>query len=261
METDIKAEIADVIKEMYVLDSHKDEYGVSVSAEEQSKIDEAVEKFYAANTKKALKEIGATKEYVREYLRLSLVSTKLTEAMKESFNPNYSMEDAAQKAITYMDVNYSTKYDDEGNEVEISSEDKAEITSAMEGFAKESPENLEAAAEALEYKTLSVTFGDDDSVTPDIVKNAVAELEVGQMSKLLDDGERYYIVRYDSEYDEEATKQHLEDMNLSVELEEYNKKVDEWKNSVSWTMDQDLWDQVKFDILFTAPADEENAEG
>jgi len=262
METDIKAEIADAIKKMYILDAHKDEYGVSVSADEQKKIDETVEKFMAANSKKALDKVGATNEYVAEYLRLSLISTKMTAAVKETLDPGYTMEDAAQKGISYMKVNYLTKTDDEGNDVEITDEEKTSIKEAVEAIAKAKAEEFEAKAEASEYTVLNVTFGDDDTVVPSIVKDEVAKMKVGDISQVLDDGEYYYVVRYDSEYDEEATKSHLEDMTLTAEGEAFNELVEKWVSESTWEINTKEWDKVKFDFLFTAPqTEEENAEG
>lgn len=262
METDIKAEIADSIKQMYVLDAHKDEYGVSVSADEQSKIDAAVAKFMAANSKKALDKVGATDENVKEYLRLSLVSSKMAEAVKKTLDPGYTMEDAAQKGITYIQVGYATTYDDEGNEVEYTDDEKAQIKEAMDKLATVKPEELESAAEEAGYTTLAITFGEDDTVVPDVVKEEVANLQVGEMSKVLDRDNRYFIVRYDSEYDEEATKSHLEDMTISAEDTAYAELIEKWSSESTWEINTKEWDKVKFDFLFTAPqTEEENAEG
>lgn len=262
METDIKAEIANSIRQMYILDAHKDEYGVSVSTDEQKEIDEAVAKFMAANSKKALDKIGATDEYVAEYLRLSLVSTKMDAAVKKTLDPGYTMDDAAQKGITYVAVSHNGSYDDEGNPIEYTEEEKAEVKTSVEELAKVNPEELEAKSEEKDYTVMPVTFGEDDTVVPDVVKEAVSNLEVGQMSAVLDDGERYYLVRYDSEYDEEATKEHLETMTLSAEDEAFNELLTQWDDESTWEINTKEWDKVRFNFLFTAPqTEEENAEG
>lgn len=262
METDIKAQIADSIRQMYILDNHKDEYGISISADEQKKIDDAVVKFMAANSKKALDKIGATDEYVAEYLRLALVSTKMEAAVKKTLDPGYTMEDAAQKGITYVAVSQNGSYDDEGNPVEYTDEEKAAVKTAVEELAKVKPEELETKSEEKDYTAMPVTFGEDDTVVPDVVKEAVASLEVGQMSGVLDDGDRYYLVRYDSEYDEEATKEHLETMTLSAEDEAFNELMTQWGSECTWEINTKEWDKVRFNFLFTAPqTEEENAEG
>lgn len=262
METDIKAEIAEAIKEQYVLDKHKDEYGVSVSDEDQKKIDEAVEKFFAVNDKKAIDRIGATKEYVAEYLRLGLVSSRMSSAVKETLDPGYTMEDAAQKGITYMQVGYVSTYDDEGNTKEYTEDEKAEITAAVEAIAGGEASELESAAEAAGYTVIPTSFGEDDTVVPDIVKEEVAKMNVGDMSGVLDNGERYYIVRYDSEYDEEATKDHLESMTSAAETTAYQELIDKWGSEVTWEINEDAWSKVKFNVLFVSPeSEEENEEG
>lgn len=260
METDIKAELADAIKEMYVLDAHKDEYGVSVTADEQKKIDEATAKFFEINDKKAIKEIGAKEEYVKEYLRLGLVSNKLSKAIKDGINPDYTMEDAAQKAVSYVAVSKNGAYDDNGNPVEYTDEERENVKAAMEELSKVNPEEFEAKAEENDYTVMPATFGEDDNVTPAVVKEAVASLEVGKVSGLLEDDDRYYVVRYDSEYDEEATKTHLDDLIITAKDEGYTKQLEEWENASTWELNAEEWEKVKFDVLFTSPA-QENEEG
>ena len=260
METDIKAELADAIKEMYVLDAHKDEYGVSVTADEQKKIDEATAKFFEINDKKAIKEIGAKEEYVKEYLRLGLVSNKLSKAIKDGINPDYTMEDAAQKAVSYVAVSKNGAYDDNGNPVEYTDEERENVKAAMEELSKVNPEEFEAKAEENDYTVMPATFGEDDNVTPAVVKEAVASLEVGKVSGLLEDDDRYYVVRYDSEYDEEATKTHLDDFIITAKDEGYTKQLEEWENASAWELNAEEWEKVKFDVLFTSPA-QENEEG
>lgn len=260
METDIKSQIAEAIKEMYVLDAHKDEYGITVSADEQKKIDETAAKFFEINDKKALKEIGAKEDYVKEYLRLGLVSSKLSKAIKDGINPDYTMEDAAQKAISYVAVSKNGAYDDNGNPVEYTDEERENVKAAMEELSKVNPEEFEAKAEENDYTVMPVTFGEDDNVTPDAVKEAVAGLEVGMLSGLLEDDDRYYVVRYDSEYDEEATKNHLDNLIITAKDEGYANQLEEWKNASTWELNDKEWEKVKFDVLFTSP-EEENEEG
>ena len=53
-----------------------DDYGVEITDDEKAAMKEAAEKFMSDNTKSALKEVGATEEYVERYLYLQTVQQK-----------------------------------------------------------------------------------------------------------------------------------------------------------------------------------------
>ena len=57
----------------YSLQAHMGDYNVVLSDEELAEVDRAAKDFIAANSQEALKAMSAEEEYVKEYLRLTLI--------------------------------------------------------------------------------------------------------------------------------------------------------------------------------------------
>ncbi len=68
MEEDTKDSILDEMKTYYLCKAHAADYGVELTEEQLSAIDEAAKKFMEDNDDRAIEELGAKEEYVRDYL-------------------------------------------------------------------------------------------------------------------------------------------------------------------------------------------------
>ena len=101
-ETSVKKSVSENIENFYVLEKHMADYKVEITDEELAKMDEAAETFMNDNSKKAIKQLGATKEYVKEMLRLSTIQSKMRSAMDAEVDTNVTDEEAAQKKISYV---------------------------------------------------------------------------------------------------------------------------------------------------------------
>ncbi len=68
MEADTKDAVMDEMKTAYLCKVHAAECGVELTEEQTKAIDAAAKKFMEENDEKALSELGAKEEYVRDYL-------------------------------------------------------------------------------------------------------------------------------------------------------------------------------------------------
>ena len=68
MQESIKDSVLESIETQYLLEKHMSDYGVEITEEDQAAIKKAAEQFMSDNSKAALKEVGATQEYVERYL-------------------------------------------------------------------------------------------------------------------------------------------------------------------------------------------------
>ena len=100
MEDTVKTEVIDSMEENYVLSKHMEEYNVTVPQEKEEAIAKAASDFLAANEKDALKEMGATEEYVKQFLRDDTISALMEAAIKQEANVTISDENANQKKIS-----------------------------------------------------------------------------------------------------------------------------------------------------------------
>ena len=90
---DLMGEGTDNIETLYLLEDHMADYKVEITDEELAKMDEAAEKFMSDNTKAAIRQIGATKEYVKEMLRLNTIQVKMRAEMDKEVDTEVSDDD------------------------------------------------------------------------------------------------------------------------------------------------------------------------
>ena len=124
METSVKNNVAENIETLYLLEDHMKDYNVEITEEELAKMDQAADAFLSDNTEKAVKQIGADKEYVKEMLRLNTIQSKMRKAIEAEVDTKVSDEEAAQKTISYVQVNHVSTTDEEGNKKEYTEEEK-----------------------------------------------------------------------------------------------------------------------------------------
>ena len=97
MQTSVKKNVAETVELFYLLEKHMADYKVEITDEELAAMDEAAKKFMEDNSKQAIRQIGATEEYVKEMLRLNTIQAKMRVEMDKEVDTKVSDEEAAQK--------------------------------------------------------------------------------------------------------------------------------------------------------------------
>ena len=106
----------------------------------------------------------------------------------------------------------------------------------MDALAKEVNEDLNA---------VDNTFGDDDTLLDDKLKEAAKTLQDGQVYGEVVEGENaYFVVRMDSVLDREATDAEKENIVSERQQDAYNDLLDQWKDDADITVNNREWDKV-----------------
>jgi len=125
-------------------------------------------------------------------------------------------------------------------------------------------EDFDSALENSGATTSSSTYtkGDVESAYFDTAVIEAAEaLEEGQVSGVVYvEGTGYYVIRIDSDYDEDATKAQINNLTSEKEGAFYEDTLASWKEAVVWSVDEAQWALVKYDVLFKAVEAEEAAD-
>lgn len=257
MEELVKENILTSMEEGYVLQKHAEEYDVKLSDKEKKAITKAAKKFIKNNKKETLKEMGATQEYVEQYLTEQTIVKKMEAAIKAKAKVSVSDEDAAQRAISYVKFSTADSTDQSGETVEVTKEQKKEMKSQAKALA--ASENFDEDAKAAGVEVKTTTYGKDDSSLDEAVTKAADALEVGQVSDVIAvKNVGYYVVRLDSQYDEKATAKKKASLEEEQRSKTYNKQVESWKKKITWKVDKKQWAKVKFDTMFEAKSTEGN---
>lgn len=254
-----KDDAMETIHTLYAMKSHADEYDVTISEEEKSKIDEAAKSFMEANSAETLEKLAVSEGDIVTYLELLTYRQKLHDPMVADVDQEVSEKEANQSTVSVVKFSTAgTEKDDEGNTIELTEEEKKakkeqaqqlldklkaseNVAEAdMDAMAQEIDENLYA------YTPSFTTAGSEDDTLEQSVINAVADLEDGQLVQEVIEGvDAYYVVRLDKKLDEEATANKKESIISEREQEQYDKLVEDWTKDSKLEVEKNVWKKVE----------------
>ena len=264
-ETSVKNSVSESIEEFYVLEKHMSDYKVEITDEELAKMDEAAETFMNDNSKKAIKQMGATKEYVKEMLRLSTIQAKMRDAIHAEVDTEVSDKEAAQKTISYVQVGCKSTTNEEGETVDYTDEEKENIKKEVEAFQRSAKKDFAAAAEKAGYTVSEASFGenDEDATLDEKVIEAANKLKEGKISKVIVTDDNYYVVRMDSTFDKKATETKKKSIVTTRKNDHYTEVCDGYKEKAKFELNEEEWAKVKFDEPFSIKTNKtaESADG
>ena len=244
----LKENCQDSLVNMVVLRQHAEEYGVSLTEEETQKIDETAQAVMDANPD-AMERIGASKEDVAQVLELYTYQQKMREPMVADTDREVSDEEAAQTTVTYARISL------EGEDgAELTEDEKAElkadaeeVLAQIQASADPSAADFSTIADGVneDFMASSLSYGSDDTILEDTVKEAVSSLTDGQVyGSVIETEEYYYIVRLDQAFDTEATETEKESIISQRESENYDAKLQEWVDA-SAVDTKSGWDNLR----------------
>ena len=105
----LKGYALDSIEEMVLLRQHAEEYGVTLTAEEEEQIDKVAQAYIDENSEDVRAAVGASKENVIELLKLQLIKSKMLEPMAANVDTEVSDEEAQQSGVTYVKIDKATE--------------------------------------------------------------------------------------------------------------------------------------------------------
>ena len=203
----LKDGVLEDLKKMVVISQHAEEYGVSLTDEQKTQIDEAAQAYIDGNDEAVRDKIGATKEDVVSLMTMQTIQSLMMDPIVKDVDTEVSDEEAQQTSVTYIPV--AVEEEEEAAESEAASE--AEATESEAASAAEAAESEAAsAAEAAESEAASVAEAAESEAAPveetEAMKAAkasaeavlaavlaaddVAEADLGEIAKTVD--EEYY---------------------------------------------------------------------
>ena len=252
MEEDLKSSIMNMLHELYAVEAHMADYNVTLTDEEKAAITKAAQAFMAANSEEAIKEMGATEEYVTEMLTLYTIQAKVYDAVIVDTDRNVSDEDANMRGITLVQIDTTGKYDDKGNYVKYTDDQKKAVKTAAEKILTESSSvGLTAAAKTNGYTASETAYNKKDTTIDKTLLAALNELKEGETSKLIETTSYIYIAKIEKDLDTKATEQNREDIIAERESKLYSDKLKEWQKEDGWKVNESVVAKIDFHNLLT----------
>lgn len=255
----VKDGVMENIHDLYVLRAHAKDYDVTISEEEQKKIEEAAKAFMAANTEDVLEELAVSESDIITYLELMTYQQKMRESMVADVDKKVSEDEANQTQVTIVKVSTKgTEKDDDGKIIDLTDEEKAakkelaekvhekvatseKVAEAdMNSMAKEIDESLMAS------EVHFTTAGNEEEILDEKVKEAVKELKDGELAaEVVEGADGYYVVRLDLKFDKEATESKKSTIISNREKEMYDSLMDDWTEETKLKVEDSVWKKLK----------------
>lgn len=255
----VRSSVTETMEEVYIVEAHAEELGISLSDEEKTAAADAANAFLADNDGKTLTAMSADESAVTHVLELLALQSKVYNDRAATIDTEVDDAEAAQKRITYvMDSTVGTS-DADGNVTELTDAELAEKMIQMEEILTEARESgdLRAAAEEHELTATTTTYGADDNTLNDAVREAADALSDGEFSNVIQAESGYYVVYMESTYDEDATQSKIQSILSERETETYDAWFEPLKEAASITENDDVIGQLTFERVFSLPASEE----
>ena len=252
MEEDMKASVMETLHELYTVKAHMADYKVELTADEKAAITKAAQAFMAANSEDAIKEMGATEEIVTEMLTLYTIQAKVYDAVIADTDRNVKDEEANMRGITLVQIDTTGKYDDKGQYVKYTDEQKKAVkTTAEKILAEAASVGLEKAAKNNKYTANDTAYNRNDKTLDATLLKALNELKVGETSKLIETKSAIYIATIDEDVDKKATEENKAAIIAERESELYSEKLKAWQKDDGWKVDESVVEKIEFHNILT----------
>lgn len=258
-----KNSVVSTLTGLFLLEDHMEEYGISITAEEEAAIAEAAQEFVDSNEEAVLEAMDGTVENVERLLTLYTIQEKMYPVIIADADTTVTDEEAAQKTVQYVLFSTAGTTDSEGNYTELSDEEKAEKKAKAEELlelVKGGTDMAEALTEIGEDRSpVNSSYGADNGSLNDTLKAAAEELADGEVAELLETDGGYYVLQMVTTFDEEATEAYKVDLAEEKQSEYYSEMLTTWKDEVEVTTNTDLLAEMDFVDTFELKSAETEA--
>lgn len=254
-----KDDVMDTIRTLYAMKNHAEDYDVTISEEEQAKIQEAAKTFMEDNDAETLAKLAVSETDMVTYLELLTYREKLHDPMVADVDKEVNDEEAGQSTVSVVKVSTAgTEKDEDGNTIELTEEEKEakkeqaqQVLDKVKASENVAEADMSALAQEVEeslyaYTPSFTTAGSEEDTLDQKVIDAVASLKDGELVQEVVEGtDGYYVVRLDKKNDEEATENKKESIISEREQEAYDKLVEEWTEEAEIKVEENVWKKVK----------------
>ncbi len=257
LQEDTKDGVLEDMEAQYLAKVHASDYGVEISKDQKNDIAEAAKKFISDNDKESLKAMGATEEYVKEYLEYRTYYALVSEAAKDAADADIKDEDCWMRSFSYVLFDTTGKTDADGNKTDLTDDEIAEMKTQAKELS--TSEDFDAKVEELGLTTQNFSYlkgeSEDESMDMSVIKEAEQLKEGEQSGVIVVEGTGMYVIKLTADHDEDASNSKRE----SLQSEAFDKLMEQWKEAITWKVNDKAWEKVQFDSLFKAPETKEDS--
>ena len=249
----VKEQVVTQIKQVIVLNNKAEEVECSLTDEDKEQCAEYAKAFAEDESGKAiLAECGATEEDMQEIYEENALAYKVQEYMIKDTDTNVSDDEARKTTISRV-VFATTKTDDDGNTVDMTDDEKAQVLATAQAAQEElkAGKSIADIAEAQEYTNIDETFAAGESEEGEAFEKMLAGMKDGDITQEVQECDNGYVIAQLTAYtDADATAENKETIIAERQQEKFKEVYDEWTKDLEaeWSykedVDQELWAEL-----------------
>lgn len=249
----VKEQVITQIRQVIILNKKADETECSLSEEDKKQCAEYAKAFAEDESGKAiLAECGATEEDMQEIYEENALASKVQEYMIKDTDTNVSDDEARETTISRV-VFATTKTDDDGNTVDMTEEEKAQVLVTAQAAQEElkGGKSIADIAKEQEYTNTDETFAAGESEEGEAFEKLLAGMKDGDITQEVQECENGYVIAQLTAYtDADATADNKETIIEERQQEKFKEVYDEWTKDLEaeWSykedVDQELWSEL-----------------
>lgn len=253
-EDTVKNDLVDEIKQRYVASTHAEEYGISISDTEKTRIKEAAARFVEDNKRSTLNMFTATEEIIENYLSWEYYYQKLRTNLMDNAVFTVNENEANQSTIKYAVIYTQPDTDpDTGEAIELTEEQLAEKRANAESLAAAPDYDAKAEELGLTPSTYSYTTTmdptEDSSLGEEVIRTAQG-LSDGQSVLVEVPDVGYYVIKMLESHDAAATQAKWDELAQASRTKHADDIFEGWIGELSWEVNQTVIDKIHFKPLF-----------
>lgn len=249
---DVADNVMESLQTFYLLKAHADDYGVSLSAEDEARISEVADQFLQDNGKSIEVLMSADKDLLIDILKTYTIYMRMIPFMEaEDLNTEISDEEALMKTYSYVYVSFEDTVNEEGETVSYTETQKIQEANALQEFVNEFRANggtdFDTAATEANYSVSEHSYSPSDEEDTLIDLNKVAEsMKVGDVSDIIEltDSEGTLtgvaILRFDTDKDLTAMEEQKEAILAERKAECFEAVLESWKAETEFVVDEEV---------------------
>lgn len=259
----MKGVITDQLVQMIILNSQAEDYGVSLNDEDNQAVEEYVENFKTNIGEDVMEKEGFTEDNIRSVVQKSTLAGKVSQAMFDAEEVELTDEEKADATCIkvqhiLISTTDTTKKDDEGNNVDMTDEEKEVYLAEQKEKAEEAlaraknGEDFQALADEYSSENAGFEFSFDKNGYDPVNMSSMVEpfytaawqLGEGEISALVESQYGYHIIKCVSLNDEEATQASITTAENNKKSTNLNEKVQQQVDEANY-IESEAWKAYK----------------
>lgn len=247
----LKDEVIKQITELKIIRKKAEEEGITLTEEETAEAKSYAREHYEGLTSQDINKYLVTQELLERVYEDNLLADKVFE--NKTIDVDTNVPDSDAKQITVQDILvYSTDYDENGNMLPFSAEEKAEAYEKVKNLLEKAKttEDFYALAEAnSQGKQIEYTFGRGEGPKEfsSAFEQAAFTLKTGQVSDIISTDYGWHIIYCVSDFNQDATTQVKEKIIEKRRNDIFTKLYSRWAVDFDVVVNTEAWDAVPFE--------------